>query len=1412
MSGSRSFTGSASDFIDWFNGTEFEKVVLPANKVSTVKQDFKEEECFLPPLPEALRQEQGKAYALHYQEEFLNQLKELNAKREAKEQVDGADGTLDEDELASGGSEDDGTRRTDVYLHYDFTTKHLEPTLPIFNARKEILDKISSYQVVIIEGETGCGKSTQVPQFILDEAVDKHQHCNIVVTQPRKIAASSLARRVCRERGWQLGKLVGYQVGLDTCRDTDTRLLYVTTETLVQKLIHQRRLDAYTHIILDEVHERDQQTDFALLIVKKLMHRVSPNVKIILMSATINASKFAEYFSIPVMGKLSPAPIVSAGDESVHDVVIYYLDSLLKVCQKKPRVLPHLPTIDPDDPGVSEEMFNLTVEMIKFFDEIEREDRRTSTEPVKKRGAVLVFLPGLVEIEKLMNMLARESAKFQWQLYPLHSSITKEEQQSVFIIPPIGFRKIIISTNIAESSITVPDIKYVIDFCLTKVLTCDEVTNYTSLKLAWTSKASCKQRAGRCGRVSSGRVYRLVPPAFYETLPEYATPEMCRTPLSQVILKSKVLDMGEPHSILALALDPPDMMDICRTVLTLKQLGALSVTADGCRSHLNGDMTYLGKVIVHLPIDPHLAKLIVMGHICGCLRECIIIAAALSLKSFHARPFQDELNAFLSKVSWAYGSFSDCLAALNTYDLWQSMQSRGEFLMPGGKTEEEWAKHSYVQLNTLQEVHKLVEELMERLKRVKITVLNHQSTSRKEQTLILKMCMAAAFFPHYYRRVVPEDYQQEMCRELSGHDPFRTVIVSGIPAATNIIYDSQIRSLFKECSQNLVISYEGSKAFIQFPYLDGSSVKEEHFQNIPGSCPTTMHLALKMRQVPRITQSLCLDLISLKDSKEQFQEILGPTVDHYGATRVVSSEDAQPPRSILAKRYVRVTQPASSALKPPVLPPPTNHTWDVYVTHVVTAGNFWVISSERNNISNLKYMEQVIMNSVKNMTPLPPSAISLGAVCLASFTDSQGMQAYYRARVEDTFSAQDGKLKAVVFYVDYGNSEVVDASDLRVLPKRLREVNMLAVQCLLAEVKPAAKYSNGSWGSDATSWLRSFALNKNFTVQIYSVVSGVLRVNLLGLERGKFISVNEQLVSKGFAVKAEEFFLSKQNHELRAIYSSETEASCQEDNITPAALSSSSLTCSKYPPTYAAKVKLRGPDSPLLMKFAALTRSGSSKPVKMNTSSVNSTALDLEPQNPHGRLLVAGHVTLNPSRSAATLHNTTLMPAIPGILPICLLLFCPVAEMRVNSGGSHYTGALIGLGCDERTGQVIYPADDIEIAFDISITQEDLMVMNKIRFLLNVVLEDAEYIPEATLISTQKFLRQLILKLLDEKREYKEPEMCRFAYCWNMVPQEDTLFPEVGAALDNTDTVLFPLHKGICLRPDNHEKEMKETS
>lgn len=211
-----------------------------------------------------------------------------------------------------------------VYDRYHFN--YVEPNLPIVGARTEILRTIDAHPVTVLQGNTGCGKSTQLPQFILDQAQQRREHCNIVVTQPRRIAARSIASRVCAERKWECGTLVGYQVGLSCISSEDTRLLFCTTGVLLEKLVRSRTLAAYTHIVLDEVHERDQDMDFLFIVVRKLLCH-SPHCKIVLMSATIEAAQFAEYWRIGNR----VAPIVSVDTQRPFDVQEFYLCDLSRL-------------------------------------------------------------------------------------------------------------------------------------------------------------------------------------------------------------------------------------------------------------------------------------------------------------------------------------------------------------------------------------------------------------------------------------------------------------------------------------------------------------------------------------------------------------------------------------------------------------------------------------------------------------------------------------------------------------------------------------------------------------------------------------------------------------------------------------------------------------------------------------------------------------------------------------------------------------------------------------------------------------------------------------------------------------------------------------------------------------------------
>ncbi|KAG7166276.1 ATP-dependent RNA helicase TDRD9-like 1, partial [Homarus americanus] len=474
------FHGTAEDYLNWFNGVEFEKVVLPKSQTDGKGLQVPETEqdsCSFIDTSAYMDRKHGQDYAAKYKKEF-EALPLVDTKQHSKVW------SVEEDTMTESLLNEDGVNAAQVYLHYNFCVYNQDSTLPVFDDQK---------------------------LFILDDAAEKNVHCNIVVTQPRKIAAISLARRVCTERNWVLGKLVGYQVGLDKRTDIDTRLVYVTAEVLVQTLINQRSLDKFTHIILDEVHERSAETDFAILLVKKLLRSVSPRVKIILMSATIDTFKFSEYFATPVTDQLVPAPVISIGKRTRHKIMTFYLEDLRVICRDRPTIIPKLPRINPGNPSIDDDMYKFVVEMISCFDILEENTEKMVT----TRGAVLVFLPGLFQIECLIDHLGERAERYKWQLFPLHSSITHEEQQLAFSTQPKGFRKIILSTNIAESSVTITDIKYVIDFCLTKVLTYDSATNYTSLKMDWSSQASCQQKAGRCGRVSSGRVYRLIPQSFF---------------------------------------------------------------------------------------------------------------------------------------------------------------------------------------------------------------------------------------------------------------------------------------------------------------------------------------------------------------------------------------------------------------------------------------------------------------------------------------------------------------------------------------------------------------------------------------------------------------------------------------------------------------------------------------------------------------------------------------------------------------------------------------------------------------------------------------------------------------------------------------------------------------------------------
>ncbi|XP_063367661.1 probable ATP-dependent RNA helicase spindle-E [Cydia amplana] len=693
---------------------------------------------------------------------------------------------------------------TEVYSKYSFQMKEDTNNLSINSSKTDILDRIRGFPVVIIEGPTGCGKTTQVPQWILDDCHKHRRACKIIVTQPRRIAAMSIAKRVAQERGWDVGGLVGYQVGLENRTSNDTRIHYVTTGVLLQKLVNAKTMNEYTHIILDEVHERGQDMDFLLLVAKKLLYTVSPTVKVILMSATFQTQKFADYFMIPTPRGQHMASCIQVNKKDPMFIVkTFYLEQLTKFSSLVEACMPKA-----HEPTIITEMYHLVVKLVNAFEQIDVTEDKITDRSEADLPSVLIFLPGINEIEEQYNALtdlqlrkkiSPECPRYNWWVLPLHSTITADEQVRVFQRAPPGHRKIILATNIAESSITVPDIKYVIDFCLMKILVADSATNFSTLSLTWASKSNCEQRAGRAGRVRDGRVYRLVPAKFYDKFQQDSPPEIVRCPLERLVLLAKMLDMGPPSDVLALAMDPPEMSNIQRTMLVLKEIGALKKTVDGEWSSSDGELTYMGRIMARLPLDVKVSKIIILGHIFGCLDDSIIMAAALSVKNVCSSPFRERLNAYNAKLTWADGSTSDCVAYLHIYKVWDRLRQQ-QFFKQKGNSEAVWARRFYVQLRALRELSDMVRELRHRLGREGIEAAKGSPWARNHLAFVHKVILAGAFYPQYFvHGSQNETRERDALRELNGLDPRTTVYLKNFPEhQPGHIYAAAIRNKVHE--------------------------------------------------------------------------------------------------------------------------------------------------------------------------------------------------------------------------------------------------------------------------------------------------------------------------------------------------------------------------------------------------------------------------------------------------------------------------------------------------------------------------------------------------------------------------------------------------------------------------------------
>ncbi|XP_071383843.1 ATP-dependent RNA helicase TDRD9 [Centroberyx affinis] len=1167
------------------------------------------------------------------------------------------------------------------------------PSLPITKNRHELISLIENNSVVIIRGATGSGKTTQLPQFILDHYTEKNTACNIVVTQPRKIGATSIARWVATERKCTLGSLVGYQVGLEKMATEHTRLIYMTTGVLLQKLVSAKVLTEYSHIFIDEVHERTEEMDFLLLVLRKLLHSNSRYVKIILMSATINCRQFAEYFGTPLRGTMNPAYVFEV-EGAPYAIEEFYLDDLHSQFPYRAQS-PQL-----DDPNISVEMYNLAISLIQSFDEMEGKDPSKAEKgggmALSERGSVLVFLPGIREIGYMQEALAKLVRK-RLQVYPLHSTVTLEEQNGVFLVPVPGYRKIILSTNIAESSVTVPDVKYVIDFCLARHLVCDKETNYQSLRLTWASKTNCNQRRGRAGRVSKGFCYRLVTKEFWKNeIPDYMIPEMLCAPLASIMLKVKLLDMGDPRALLSTALSPPNLSDIVRTVLQLKEMGALSVKNKGRGQNEDGDLTFLGLVLAHLPVDLHLGKMIVLGHVFGCLDECLIIAASHSLKSFFAIPSLQQLAGHRSKLAFARGTPSDAMAFVNAFKAWHSSKKKGQLRHP--KDELDWGKENFIQIKRIREVAELYDDLKMRVSMFNMHVTENPQpmdyTSMHKQKFILQVVIAGAYYPNYFAQ--GEMDEELASRELNGYDPKTTVMVRNLPPYS-FLYYKQLQSLFRQCGQVKAIYFDGSRAYLEFYRTSqDSAVLPE------------VSLALLLSN-----QKLPLDL-SVYPSEAVEICSRGRTISHMKYTRVNVDFQSHSvcPMGVL-----------SSTIDPDRLPP--TRLFVVSITEVVEVGHFWGFQADEASMERQRHLTAEI-----NMRELLPVTVSLypNLLCLAPYSESNEQCLYYRAKI---LHLRGNSVE--VFFMDFGNTTLVSCSSLRELPFDLMSHPFQAQEFRLAGMHPSAQSMilGNQWSSRARDRFITLVKGRSLIVSLYSILHGVMRVELLINTETANSSVTDILVKEGHAIKAEESYDSKQSHEVlvslykdlekgtyipNATSSSWKDRKVEEKQLIDSLLTYFSKSSQSSPKT---KAHVHGPSSPHKIAFHSLSHVTHYKTVTIERGSINSIVLNENPQNKHQRMLVAGSVAVNSTASRILLNETTLMPDIPGLPALITMLFTPVMELRTNAERTCYTGALCGLGWNSHTQEAVLPEHDTEVAFDVKFDVEDITEINALRVAIN---------------------------------------------------------------------------------------------
>ena len=622
-------------------------------------------------------------------------------------------------------------------------------SLPAWKMQDTIVNAVNANRVIIISGETGSGKSTQSVQFILDDMIQRElgSVANIICTQPRRISALGLADRVASERCSKVGEEIGYSIrGESRVSHGRTRVTFVTTGVLLRRLQSSGgrtddvvdALANVSHVVVDEVHERSLDTDFLLILLRDVLVK-RKELKVILMSATLDADIFENYF-----GHVASVERVEI-EGRTHSVQDHYLDDIVRMtgfgrCIDKG-------VEDPDQIRNSLSGALRSVGMKINYDLIARTVVHIDSELAEADGAILIFLPGTVEIDRTLQALRAIPNLYP---LPLHASLQPSEQRQVFPPSPRGKRKVIAATNVAETSITIEDVVAVIDTGRVKETVFDSENNMVKLEEVWASRAACKQRRGRAGRVRAGKCYKMYTGSV-ETgkMAERPEPEIKRVPLEQLCLSVKAMGVDDVPSFLASALTPPSTMAIDSALHVLEKMRAL----DG------RELTALGRHLAMIPADLRCGKLLVYGAIFGCLEACLTIAAILTARSPFVSPQNKRDESKAARSSFGNGQ-GDLLCDLRAYESWSEQRQYS-----ASSVVRNWCNDNFLSSQILFDISSNRSQYLSSLKDTGFLPTGYQASSpdtmktyngQNGNNALLRALVAGSFHPQLARIEFPD--------------------------------------------------------------------------------------------------------------------------------------------------------------------------------------------------------------------------------------------------------------------------------------------------------------------------------------------------------------------------------------------------------------------------------------------------------------------------------------------------------------------------------------------------------------------------------------------------------------------------------------------------------------------------------